>query len=158
MTRLVGRHVASIISAHGDREYTVRSVKLISAMQRWLPLAMVMACRHEPPIEEPLAFTARVIDAGTADLSQPRPIVQVEVKARVIDAKADRVAGTTIVTVAIGANHGVGLDWIGEVVDEAGTHAGGFTVIDVKERTTIGASPLSPKALERKLVRLSSPR
>jgi len=125
----------------------------------WLfVLVNALGCRRPIEEPEPVRFTARVADAGieSAELSQPIT-VQVEVKARVIDAKPDRAAGTTIVTVAVGANHGVRLDWIGEVVDEQGTRAGGFTVIEVKERTTIGASPLSPKELERKLVRLSSP-
>lgn len=105
------------------------------------------------PPEEPPVFRARVVDAGGA----PPVPVDLEVKARIIDAKRDNAAGTVIVTVAAGQNHGIGLDWIGTIVDEDDKPLGTFTIIEVKERTTIGASALDPKKLEAKLVRLVTP-
>jgi hypothetical protein len=120
-------------------------------------LALGCACRRDIEPDEPPQFRARLVDAAVDPGEPSPPLVEVEVKARVVDAKADKAAGTTIVTVGVGVNHGVRLDWIGAVVDETGGVVGTFTVIEVKPRTTIGASPLTPKQLEGKLVRLASP-
>jgi hypothetical protein len=83
--------------------------------------------------------------------------VEVEVTAGVVEAKTDKAAGTTLVTVSAGTFHGVKPDWVGTISDDEGKELGRFTILDVKQRTTRGATALPAKELEGKRVTLRPP-
>jgi hypothetical protein len=133
---------------------TLRALPLIACLE-------LLACRRDPDVEPPRLVmhgggvrAAPVLeDAGAPD---PFP-VQLEVTTAIVESTVDKAAGTTLVTAGAGVNHGVKLDWIGSVIDDAGKDAGRFTILEVKQRTTLGATTLTAKQLEGKRVWLRSP-
>ncbi|MEO8702544.1 MAG: hypothetical protein ABI867_21040 [Kofleriaceae bacterium] len=127
-------------------------------MNRLALVLVVVAC-GEPQHADPVVWPVRDRmpppvdhDAG-ADLGK----ASVELKARVVEVKPDAATGTTLVTIGVGANHGITPEWTGTILDDKGADTGRFTIVDVKPRTTIGATTLAPKLVENKLVRLASP-
>jgi len=78
------------------------------------------------------------------------------VKGRILDATPQPTGGV-VVTVGVGSRDGVQPGWIGEVIDEAGTVIGTFTITTIQPRRVIGTSELSLDAVKGKLVRLASP-
>ena len=128
-----------------------------------LALASLAACRHPAPVQHDFAdnpyIVASLPDASVVDSAAENMVmVEVEVSARIVDAKPDKAAGVTIVTIAAGSNAGVEMNWLGTVVDDNDAVLGTVVITEVKPRTTIATSPLSPDKLEGKRVRLVSPR
>ncbi|HEU0034618.1 MAG TPA: hypothetical protein VFQ53_28535 [Kofleriaceae bacterium] len=126
-----------------------------------LVVVVVVACHREPVAQEPVPLVMHPRTeqpAPVLDDDAGAPPLDVEVTARIADAKVDAKAGTTIVTIGVGQNQGIEPTWVGQIIDDAGTVLGPYTIVEVKPRTTIGASALQPKQLEGKRVRLTSQR
>ena len=118
-------------------------------------LLLVLACRRDIAPEPVLPVRDRLGQVSESDAGAPA--IELEVKAAILETTVDKAAGTTLVTAGAGADHGVALGWLGSIVDETGTEVGRFTLLEVKSRTTLGATTLAPDKLERTRVWLRSP-
>jgi hypothetical protein len=119
-------------------------------------LALVLAC-GEPQHTDPVTWPVRERLPTPMATSDAGDATSVELTTAVVDAKPDAATATTIVTIGVGAHHGVTATWIGTILDDAGAVAGRFTILEIKDRSTTGATTLAAKLVTGKRVRLASP-